>query len=107
MVEEGKPFSVNVLVSNPLEEPLTNVSVKLDLFDGRSIEKLFDEVRGEVSFPLIFDVLKAGEYRIKATFEYVAGDVPKKVEKELMIYVRRGEVKHVERAFKPEELFGA
>lgn len=107
VVEEGKPSSVDVVVSNPLEEPLSNVSVKLKLFDDRLIEKTFDKVKGEISFPLSFEGLKAGEYEIKATFEYVAGNVPKRVEKDLMIYVKGSEVKHVERAFKPEELFGA
>ena len=106
VVEEGKPFGVDVVISNPLGEPLDNVSVNLRLFDNRLIEKSFQEVKGEVSFPLNFEGLKAGEYKIKATFEYVVKNVPKKVEKELAIYVKGSEVKHVERSFKPEELFG-
>jgi len=32
--------------------------------------------------------------------------LPKRVEKNLTIYVKGSEVKHVERSFKPEELFG-
>jgi hypothetical protein len=106
VVSEGRPFSVDVIVSNPLEKPLTNVSVKLKLFDGRSVEKCFETVKNETSFPLGFDGLKAGEYKIKTVFEYIFENVPKRVEKELTIYVKGSEVKHVERGFKPEELFG-
>jgi len=106
VVSEGRPFSVDFIVSNPLEKPLTNVSVKLKLFDGRSVEKCFETVKNEISFPLGFDGLKAGEYKIKTVFEYIFENVPKRVEKELTIYVKGSEVKHVERSFKPEELFG-
>jgi len=97
---------VEIVVSNPLEAPLNNVSVKLMLFDGRSIEKEFETIKDETSFPLNFDRLKAGEYNIKAIFEYVVKSVPKKVKKELTIYVKGSEVKHVERSFKPEDLLG-
>lgn len=91
VVEEGVPFSVDVVVLNPLGEPIFNVSVKLKLFDGRTVGKFFEKVENEVSFPLSFDKgLKAGEYKIKATLEYVVRSVPKRVEKELTIYVKRG-----------------
>jgi len=103
---EDKPFSVNVIISNPLDKPLTNVSVKLEVFDGRLIEKSFENVEGEVSFPLSFNGLKAGEYKVKAVFSYVFENTPKRLEKDLTIYVKGSEVKHVERSFKPEELFG-
>jgi hypothetical protein len=106
IVGEGKPFNVDFVISNPLDKPLTNVSVKLKLFDGRFIEKGFESIKDEASFPLSFDGLKPGEYKVKATFDYVVGNVPKRVEKELTIYVKGSEVKHVERGFKPEELFG-
>jgi len=106
VVGEGKPFDVEVVVSNPFDKPLTNVSAKLKLFDGRLIEKSFESVEGEVSFPISFDGLKAGEYRIEAVFSYVFENTPKRVEKNLTIYVKGGEVKHVERSFRPEELFG-
>jgi hypothetical protein len=106
VVGEDKPFNIDVVVFNPLDKPLTNVSVKLKLFDGRFIEKGFEGIEGEASFPLSFDGLKAGEYRIEAVFSYVFENTPKRVEKNLTIYVKGGEVKHVERSFKPEELFG-
>ena len=106
VVGEGRPFNVDVVVSNPLDKPLTNVSVKLKLFDGRLIEKSFEGVEGEVSFPISFDGLKAGEYKIEAVFNYVFENTPKRVEKNLTIYVKGGEVKHVERSFRPEELLG-
>jgi hypothetical protein len=106
IVGEGKPFNIDFVISNPLDKPLTNVSVKLKLFDGRFIENSFESIKDEVSFPLSFDGLKPGEYKVKATFDYVVGNVPKRVEKELTIYVKGSEVKHVERGFKPEELFG-
>jgi hypothetical protein len=106
VVGEGRPFNVDVVVSNPLSKPLTNVSVKLKLFDGRLIEKSFESVEGEVSFPISFDGLKAGEYKVEAVFSYVFENTPKRVEKNLTIYVKGGEVKHVERSFKPEELLG-
>jgi hypothetical protein len=106
VVGEGKPFNVEVVVSNPLGKPLTNVSVKLKVFDGRFVEKGFESVEGEVSFPLSFDGLKAGEYRVKAVFSYVFENTPKRIEKDLTIYVKGSEVKHVERGFKPEELWG-
>jgi len=106
VVGEGKPFDVDVVVSNPFDKPLTNVSAKLKLFDGRLIEKSFEKVEGEVSFSISFDGLKAGEYEIEAVFSYVFENTPKRVEKKLTIYVKGGEVKHVERSFKPEELFG-
>jgi hypothetical protein len=106
VVGEGKPFDVDVVVSNPFDKPLTNVSAKLKLFDGRLIEKSFERVEGEASFPISFDGLKAGEYEIEAVFSYVFENTPKRVEKKLTIYVKGGEVKHVERSFKPEELFG-
>jgi len=106
VVGEGKPFDVDVVVSNPFDKPLTNVSAKLRLFDGRLIEKSFERVEGEVSFPVSFDGLKAGEYKIEAVFSYVFENTPKRVEKNLTIYVKGGEVKHVERSFRPEELLG-
>jgi hypothetical protein len=106
VVGEGKPFDVEVVVSNSFDKPLTNVSVKLKLFDGRLIEKSFESVEGEVSFPISFDGLKAGEYKIETVFNYVFENTPKRVEKNLTIYVKGGEVKHVERSFKPEELLG-
>jgi len=71
LVEEGKPFNVDVVISNPLDKPLTNVSVKLKVSDDRSIEKNFEIVKDEASFPLSFDGLKPGEYRVEAVFEYV------------------------------------
>lgn len=71
------------------------------------VERTLEDVTGEVSFPLSFEGLKAGEYKVKATFEYVVKSVPKRVEKELAIYVKGSEVKHVERSFKPEDLLGA
>jgi len=104
VVEEKKPFNVDVVISNPLEEPLRNVYIKLTTFDNRTVERNFEEVKGEVSFPLSFEGLKAGEYKVKLTFEYVIKDVPKKVEKELTIYVKGPEVKHAERSFKIEDL---
>jgi hypothetical protein len=106
VVDEGKPFTVYVVVSNPLEKPITNVSIHLKLFDGRHIEKNFEKVENEASFPLTFSGLKPGEYKVKAVFEYVFENIPKRVEKELAIYVKGSEVKHVERSFKLEELFG-
>jgi hypothetical protein len=106
VVGEGKPFNVDVVVSNPLDKSLTNVSVKLKLFDGRFIEKGFESIEGEVSFPLSFNGLKSGEYRIEVVFEYVFENTQKRLEKNLTIYVKGSEVKHVERSFKPEELFG-
>jgi hypothetical protein len=107
VVDEGRPFSVDVVVSNPLEMPLTNVSIKLKLFDGCLVKKGFERVENEVSFPLSFKELKAGEYKVKAIFEYVFENVPKRVKKELTVYVKGSEVKHIERSFKPEDLFGA
>jgi hypothetical protein len=65
-----------------------------------------ESVEGEVSFPLNFDGLKAGEYKVKAVFSYVFENTPKRLEKDLTIYVKGSEVKHVERSFKPEELWG-
>jgi hypothetical protein len=106
VVGEGKPLDVDVVVFNPLDKPLTNVSVKLEVFDGRFIEKNFESVEGEVSFPLSFNGLKAGEYKVKAVFSYVFENTPKRLEKDLTIYVKGSEVKHVERSFKPEELWG-
>jgi len=103
---EGKPFNVDFVISNPLDKPPANVSVKLRLFDGRYVERGFESVKDEVSFPLSFNGLKPGEYKVKATFDYIVGNVPRRVEKELTIYVKGSEVKHVERGFKPEELFG-
>jgi hypothetical protein len=50
--------------------------------------------------------LKAGEYKVEAVLEYVFKNTPKRVEKNLTIYVKGPEIKHVERSFKPEELFG-
>ena len=107
VVREGKPFTVDVVISNTLNKPLTNVSVKLKLFDSRCIEENFESIEGETSFPLSFNELKPGEYRVKAVFEYVFENTPKRVEKDLTIYVKGAEVKHVERSFKPEELFSA
>jgi len=106
VVGENKPFNVEVVISNPLDKPLTNVSVKLKLFDGRFIEKNFERIQGEASFPLSFSGLKPGEYRVEAVFEYVFENTPKRFEKGLTIYVKGSEVKHVERSFNPEELFG-
>jgi hypothetical protein len=34
VANEDKPFDVDVVIINPLDKPLTNVSVKLKLFDG-------------------------------------------------------------------------
>jgi len=106
IVEGGKPFNVDVVISNPLDKPLSNASVNLKLFDGRFIEKSFESVKDEVSFPISFDGLKPREYMVKAVFEYVFDNVPKRVEKDLTIYVKGSEVRHVERGFKPEELLG-
>ena len=106
VVGENKPFNVEVVISNPLDKPLTNVSVKLKLFDGRFIEKNFERIQGEASFPLSFSGLKPGEYRVEAVFEYIFENTPKRFEKGLTIYVKGSEVKHVERSFNPEELFG-
>jgi hypothetical protein len=106
VVEENKPFNVEVVISNPFDKPLTNISVKLKLFDGRFIEKNFERIQGEASFPLSFSGLKPGEYKVEAVFEYVFENTPKRLEKELTIYVKGSEVKHVERSFRPEELFG-
>jgi hypothetical protein len=107
VAEQGSPFSIEVVISNPLEEPLESVAVRLELHDGRLIERIFDEVRGEISFPLNFDALKAGEYAIKATFEYTIKDIPKKVEKDLKVYVKGPKVEHIERTFRAEDLLGA
>jgi len=88
VVGEGKPFNVDVVIFNPFDRPLTNVSVKLKLFDDRLIEKWFESVEGEASFPLSFNGLKAGEYRVKAVFSYVFENTPKRLEKDLTIYVK-------------------
>jgi hypothetical protein len=106
VVSGSKPFVVEVVISNPLEKPLTNVSVKLKLFDERLIEKHFGIVEKEISFSLNFGGLKTGKYELKAIFEYVLEGIPRRVEKEFTIYVKETEVKHVERAFKPEDLLG-
>ena len=92
VVGEGKPFNVDVVISNPLDKPLTNVSIKLRVFDGRSIEKSFEIVKDEASFPLSFNGLKPGEYRVNAVFEYVFENTPMRVEKDLTIYVKGAEV---------------
>ena len=88
----------DVIVSNPLDKPLINVSVKLKLFDEHFIEKGFDSVKDEALFPLSFNGLKPEEYAVKALFEYV-------FENNLTIYIKGSEVKYVERGFKSKELF--
>jgi hypothetical protein len=105
VAEQGSPFSIEAVISNPLEEPLEGVAVRLELHDGRLIERRFDEVKGE--YRSRFDALKAGEYAIKATFEYTIKDIPKKVEKDLKVYVKGPKVEHIERTFRAEDLFGA
>jgi type I restriction-modification system DNA methylase subunit len=106
VVEENKPFNVEVVISNPLDKPLTNISVKLKLFDGRFIEKNFERIQCEASFPLSFSGLKSGEYKVEAVFEYLFENTPNRIEKELTIYIKGSGVKHVERSFKLEELWG-
>lgn len=78
--------------------------IKLTTFDNRTVERNFEEVKGEISFPLSFEGLEAGEHKVMFAFEYVVKDIPKKVERELTIYVKGPEVKHAERSFKIEDL---
>lgn len=105
VVDEGEPFNLEIVVQNPLEQPLKNVKVKAELF-GRTLEKLFEDLRGENVIPVEVNALKRGQYKVKLTMDYTLEGINKRLEKELSIFVKERESKEVVDRRSLEELFG-
>jgi len=104
VTEENKPINIEAVVLNPLDQPISDVKIKVEVL-GMVFERLFDVVKGEIIIPLKLEGLKKGQYKVKLTMDYMLGSVNKRCVKELSIYVKESEVKRAIDRGKVEELF--
>jgi hypothetical protein len=96
VLHEDSPQELELTVINPYEEPLKDIKVKLELAN-LIFEEVFEEFSGErrLKFPL--GRLNLGEYNVKISMEYRLGDLVKRIEKEVPLYIRSSEEKLVKR----------
>jgi len=120
-VEEIKELAPELIVENPVlyvdkeqeleikiinhyDAPIRDVKVKL-VFEGRSSEKVFDEISDEMRVAFRLSGLKVGEYRATFSMEYLWEDSMRKIEKVVPIYVKRSSESKVRRS-SLDELLG-
>jgi len=105
VVEENKPFNLEIIVTNPLDKPLNNLKLKAEL-PTETIEQLFDSIEKEEKLQVKLSGLSKGEYKVKLTMDYTLEGSSKRIEKELTLFVKsKEERKPVERV-EIDELFG-
>jgi hypothetical protein len=105
VVEENHPFTLEVVVQNPLDEAICDVKVKVELL-GRTVERMFRSLEGEEAIPIRLDGLREGRYDVKLTMDYNLEGSNKRLEKTLSLFVKGwGRKEDVDRG-KAEEIFG-
>jgi len=105
IVEAGKPFDLEVVVGNPLEEAIRDVKVKAEL-PGRGVERVFQEVKGEEVIQVRLDELSEGQYKVKLVMDYNLEGVNRRLEKELSIFIKGGPTRVSVDRGEAEKLFG-
>ncbi|MCD6312891.1 MAG: hypothetical protein J7L79_03670, partial [Thaumarchaeota archaeon] len=99
-----KEQELEIKIINHYDAPIRDVKVKL-VFEGRSSEKVFDEVSDEMRVAFRLSGLKVGEYRATFSMEYLWEDSMRKIEKVVPIYVKRSSESKVRRS-SLDELLG-
>lgn len=105
VVQENTPTKLGIIITTPLNEPIGNVRLKVQLPDKKH-EYLFDKIEKQEKQELQLPALKAGKYEIKVTMDYIIGDTNKRIEKTLTLFVKRLEEKKTMVRGDIEELFG-
>jgi len=105
VVQENTPTKLDVVITNPLNEPIRNVRLKVQLPD-KKYEYLFDKIEKQEKQELQLPELKAGKYEIKVAMDYIIGDINKRIEKTLTLFVKRLEEKKTMIRGGIDELFG-
>ena len=70
-----------------------------------TIEQLFQKIEKEEKLTIPIDGLKRGKYKVKLILDYATKEGRKKIEKELILYVKEEKKKKVKRGISIEELF--
>jgi len=101
---EGDEQELVLNVINHYDKPIKDVKVKLVL-EGKSFEEVFDEITDETRATFCLGGLRAGEYQVTLSMEYLWEGSLKKVEKVVPIYVKRSSESKVKRS-SLDELLG-
>jgi hypothetical protein len=105
IAEENIPFNLEIVITNPLENSISNVKIKAQLLT-KMTEQLFHRIEKEEKVQVTSDALKKGNYTVKLIMDYTFEGSSKRIEKELTLFVKaKEERKPVERG-DIEELFG-
>jgi hypothetical protein len=105
VITENQPAQIEITVTNPSEEPITNVKIKAQL-PNKKVEELFQVIEKQEKLEAQLEALPKGEYKIRITMEYNAKDEAQKIEKTLTLFVKSSEErKPIERG-EIDELFG-
>jgi len=97
VVKENTPFNLEIVITNPLENSISNVKIKVQL-PTKIIEELFQNIEKEEKVQVTSDALKKGNYRVKLIMDYTFEGSSKRIEKELTLFVKaKEEGKPVER----------
>ena len=105
VITENKPSNIEISITNPSNETITNAKLKAEL-PTTTIEQLFQKIEKEEKLTIPIDGLKKGEYKVKLTLDYATKEERKRIEKELILYVKEERKKKGKREISIEELFG-
>jgi len=105
VISENKPSNIEIFISNPSNKTITNAKLKAEL-PTTTIEQLFQKIEKEEKLTIPIDGLKRGKYKVKLILDYAAKEGRKKIEKELILYVKEEKKKKVKGGISIEELFG-
>jgi len=94
-VDKGQELEIKII--NHYDAPIRDVKVKL-VFEGRSSEKVFDEISDEMRVAFRLSGLKGGEYWATFSMEYLWEVSMGSVEKVVPIYVKRSSESKVRRS---------
>jgi len=105
VVEENKPFNLEIVVRNLSNETLSNIKLKAEL-PTKTVERLFDSIKKEEKLQVKISGLSKGEYKVKLTMDYTLKGANKRLEKELTLYVKEKKKKKPPERAGIDELFG-
>jgi len=105
VVEENKPFNLGIIIRNPLEETMRNIKLKVEL-PTKTVERLFDNVEKEQKLEAELGALMKGKYKVKLTMDYALKGATKRLEKELILFVKGKEERKPLERIDIDELFG-
>ncbi len=103
---ENEPSNIQLIITNPLDKQLTNIKIKAEIPKIKTLEKLIDTIEKEEKITIKIDGLKKGKYRLKIVMDYTVERKSKRIQKELILFVKEKEKKRTVQRSEIDELFG-